>query len=165
MERDKKGRFIKGSNGDVFEGYGKWYDKFGYPSIFISGKNVMLHVYVWERHNGERPKGMHIHHIDGNKANYEISNLMLVTPSDHQKIHAGWVSDDNGDWVKKPCKRCKDVLDLSLFYQRKGLTPSNVCKVCCGDINKEKIKTDESFREKKKIYLKEYYKKNKDKYR
>jgi len=60
MKRDSKGKFIKGTNGDVFEGYGKWYDKFGYPFIFVDGKNIMLHHYIWERHNGERPKGNQI---------------------------------------------------------------------------------------------------------
>ena len=89
MKRDIKGKFVKGSNGDLFEGYGKWYDKFGYPFIFVDGKNVMLHHYIWERHNGERPKGYHIHHKDGNKGNYDILNLILVSPSDHKKMHAG----------------------------------------------------------------------------
>ena len=157
MERDKKGRFLKGTNGDLFEGYGKWYDKFGYPYIWVDGKNIMVHVFVWERANGERPKGYHIHHIDGNKGNYELSNLVCVSPGDHQKIHHGWVSDSNSNWIKKPCKICKEILELDLFYQRKGLTPSNVCKKCSSDINKEKLKTDLEFREKKKKYLKEYY--------
>jgi hypothetical protein len=164
MERDKKGRFIKGTNGDLFEGYGKWYDKFGYPFIFVDGKNILLHHFIWERYNGERPKGYHIHHIDGNKGNYDISNLQLVTPSDHQKIHAGWECDENGIWIKKPCKTCRQLLTLDLFYQRKGLTPSNNCKVCTGINSKKTRETSEEFREKKRQYLKEYYKKNKSKY-
>jgi hypothetical protein len=163
MKRDLKGRFIKGSNGDTFENYGKWYDKFGYPSIWVDGKNVMLHVFIWERANGERPKGYHIHHIDGNKGNYELSNLICVSPSDHQKIHAGWEKDNNGNWYKKPCKICKDKLTLDKFYQRKGLTPLNVCIECSLSINKQKLITDEIFRNKKKEYLKKYYHENKHK--
>ena len=164
MKRDIKGKFVKGSNGDLFEGYGKWYDKFGYPFIFVDCKNVMLHHYIWERHNGERPKGYHIHHKDGNKGNYDILNLILVSPSDHQKIHAGWVSNEVGQWIKKPCKHCKQLLELNLFYQRKGLTPSNVCISCSRKISKEIRINSEEFREKKKLYLKEYYQKNKKKY-
>jgi len=164
MKRDIKGRFIKGSNGDTFEGYGKWYDKFGYPSIWVDNKNVMLHVFIWERANGERPLGYHIHHIDGNKSNYELSNLICLSPSDHQKIHAGWKQDEKGNWISKPCKVCKENLKLDLFYQRKGLTPTNMCIKCYSDYYKNKIITDSDFREKKREYLKKYYQKNKNKY-
>jgi hypothetical protein len=161
MERNKKGQFIKGSNGDTFEGFGKWYDKFGYPSIWIDNKSVMVHVFVWERANGERPKGFHIHHIDGNKSNYELNNLLCVSPSDHQKIHAGWVRNDKGEWYKKPCKDCKELLPIDRFYQRKGLTPSNRC-IQCSKIYSKTLRTPE-FIEKKKTYLKEYYARNKKK--
>ena len=159
MKRNKRGQFIKGSNGDTFEGYGKWYDKMGYPSIWVDGKNVQLHVFVWERANGERPKGYHIHHVDENKANYNIDNLLCVSPSDHQKIHAGWKRNKKGDWHLKPCKDCKKLLTLDSFYQRKGLTPSNRCKPC-SSLYYKSIRTLE-FIEKKKQYLKEYYAKNK----
>jgi hypothetical protein len=162
MKRDIKGRFIKGSNGDLFEGYGKWYDKFGYPYIFVDGKNVMLHHYIWERYNRERPKGFHIHHIDGDKKNYNIENLLCVSPGDHQKIHANWKKNAKGDWAFKPCKDCKKILPLDNFYPRKGLTPSNRCKPC-SSLHYKALRTPE-FIARRKQYLKEYYKKNKEKY-
>lgn len=161
MKRDKRGRFIRGTNGDTFEGYGKWYDKMGYPYIFIDNKNIAIHVYVWERANGERPPGYHIHHIDGDKSNYKLENLICVSPTEHQRIHANWIKDENGNWSKKPCKNCKELLDLNLFYQRAGLTPSNICIKCSSDINKNRLKNDVEFREKKRLYLREYYNKNK----
>lgn len=159
MKRDSKGRFIKGSNGDTFEGFGKWYDKKGYPSIWINGKSIQLHVFVWERANGERPKGYHIHHKDEDKGNYNLDNLICVSPSEHQKIHAGWKKNPQGDWYLKPCKDCKKLLPLDNFYQRKGLTPSNRCKPC-SSIYFKSLRTPE-FIKKKKQYLKEYYARNK----
>ena len=42
---------------------------------------------VWEDYHGKIPKGMHIHHIDGDNSNSKISNLMLVTPEQHYEIH------------------------------------------------------------------------------
>jgi len=33
------------------------------------------------------PKGYIIHHIDGNKTNNAISNLMLMTPEEHTRHH------------------------------------------------------------------------------
>jgi len=41
---------------------------------------------------GEIPKGFEIHHIDGDKDNNNISNLEILSASEHQKKH--W---DQGD--------------------------------------------------------------------
>jgi hypothetical protein len=63
--------------------------KRGYLQIYIpqvGWKN--MHHYVWEDlHKRARPKGMHIHHIDNDRDNNDISNLQMVTPSEHAKIH------------------------------------------------------------------------------
>lgn len=47
-----------------------------------------LHRVVWQYHNGEIPKGFHIHHKDGNPANNQIENLALLKPFDHLSAHA-----------------------------------------------------------------------------
>lgn len=49
---------------------------------FVRG-NRMLHRYIWEKFNGKIPKGCHIHHIDGNCSNNDISNLKCVTIKQH----------------------------------------------------------------------------------
>jgi len=46
-----------------------------------------LYNKVWREHYGAKPKGMHIHHIDNNPYNNDITNLQLVTPKEHGKIH------------------------------------------------------------------------------
>lgn len=33
------------------------------------------------------PKGMVIHHVDGNRDNNDISNLVMITKKEHAKIH------------------------------------------------------------------------------
>lgn len=162
MKRNRKGQFIKGSNGFTFEGFGVWYDAKGYPNIWINNKNIKIHIFVWERKNGEKPKGFDIHHEDFNKANFEISNLKLLSYSDHKKTHAGWVKDKKGEWTLKPCKTCGEKLSLDSFYQRKGLTPSNHCIPCSSKNHKKKLIESSDYREKKRLYLKEYYKNNKE---
>lgn len=50
-------------------------------------KVMMLHRMVFINHYGEIKKGYHIHHIDGNKDNNEIENLICLSASDHEKLH------------------------------------------------------------------------------
>jgi len=161
MKRNSKGQFIKGTAGNTYDGFGIWYDKKGYPIIWINNKSIKLHVYIWEKENGEKPKGYDIHHMDEDKGNYNLDNLELLSYSDHKKIHAGWI-EENGKWIAKLCKGCWHVLPLDKFYQRKGLTPLNRC-IKCSSIYFKNRNTKE-YKAKKKIYMKKYYKLNKEKW-
>lgn len=58
-----------------------------YPVIFLNGKNHHVHRLEWEKHHGKPPKGAIIHHIDGNKLNWHISNLQLLSRSEHLNHH------------------------------------------------------------------------------
>lgn len=67
-------------NGDYFRrvlgpGYGKG-----------GAVTVLMHRLVYELFVGEIPKGFHIHHIDGNKQNNRVDNLMAVSPREHAVI-------------------------------------------------------------------------------
>ena len=46
-----------------------------------------MHRDVYEYYNGLPPKGMHVHHIDGDRLNNDIKNLELKSPADHLKAH------------------------------------------------------------------------------
>lgn len=50
---------------------------------------------IYETHYGKIQKGYHIHHIDGNPLNNEISNLKCVSSEEHAKIH----QDDFVKWA------------------------------------------------------------------
>lgn len=51
------------------------------------GKRIRLHRYKWMMEKGEIPEGHHIHHIDGDATNNDISNLQLISPREHVLLH------------------------------------------------------------------------------
>lgn len=54
----------------------------------VSGDKY-LHRQVMERHIGRKlRRGEHVHHLDGNPLNNEISNLQILTHGVHAKIHS-----------------------------------------------------------------------------
>ena len=54
---------------------------------YYQRKGKRLHRVVWEYHNGEIPKGYHIHHKDGDRNNNDISNLELKEAKEHLSEH------------------------------------------------------------------------------
>ena len=60
-----------------------------------------MHIFVWEYYNGPIPKGYEIHHKDLNKANNDISNLVLLTVSEHRKLHASLLTDEQREWRRQ----------------------------------------------------------------
>lgn len=78
----------------VFNGYKYYKQKNGYYQIAETNKRKRLgierrlHRAIWKFYNGEIPKGYHIHHKDENKDNNDISNLELLSASQHIKLHS-----------------------------------------------------------------------------
>lgn len=92
-----------------------------------------LHRYIWNKTNGEIPKGFHIHHIDKDTENNCISNLECINGSEHLKKHMGNLSEET-----------------------KVLMRGRLLKV--NELSKEWHKSEEG-----KKWHKEHYEKNKDK--
>lgn len=53
-------------------------------------RNKLLHIIICEhKYNRKLIKGEHVHHIDGNKLNNNPNNLIILSASEHAKIHTG----------------------------------------------------------------------------
>lgn len=77
-----------------------------HPVAFKDGL-VLVHRMVWYDNNGEIPKGMHIHHINGNKTDNRIENLELHSNSEHNLVHhheGAEVRNQYGVFKVKPMK-------------------------------------------------------------
>lgn len=67
----------------------------------INGKRKRLHVYIWEKENGTVPKGFHVHHVDEDKYNNELNNLMLIEGVEHVKKHSEEYTPERIESAKK----------------------------------------------------------------
>jgi hypothetical protein len=68
-----------------------WLNQKGYACVTINedGKDraFLLHRLVWESENGPVPDGLELHHIDHDKSNWSVGNLMAVDRKTHQAMH------------------------------------------------------------------------------
>ena len=65
------------------------------------GRREYLHIAIWTDANGDIPDGMCIHHINGNRLDNRIENMMLLTKHEHALIHLRERSrDKKGRFVK-----------------------------------------------------------------
>lgn len=55
---------------------------------YFQRKGKRLHRAVWEALNGPIPTGMHVHHVDHDRANNQPENLALVSKTEHLSHHA-----------------------------------------------------------------------------
>jgi hypothetical protein len=53
----------------------------------VTGGTIFLHRQAWIDKHGEIPEGFHIHHIDGNTRNNDVSNLECISPTEHSAKH------------------------------------------------------------------------------
>lgn len=76
-----------------------------YKAVKIEGKKYDVHRLVMEEHLG-RSLGINdiIHHIDGDKRNNDISNLKLMTRSEHSSMHVKEIMNNNGEAQKRTTK-------------------------------------------------------------
>jgi len=63
---------------------------------------IRAHRWVWENINGKIPKNCHIHHIDENKSNNDISNLKCLYYEDHLSLHVNEESRQRArEWINQ----------------------------------------------------------------
>ena len=134
----------------VYNGYRFWFERnWRYAKGHVNGKLKYLHRYVWECNYGEIPKGFEIHHIDGDKRNNDIKNLIMIPSKDHRSLHAKTVterkkqhldnirdltkdwhaSDEGRKWHKEHYEKMKNKLHITRNF---------VCEMCGKDFTSTK---------------------------
>ena len=97
-----------------YDGKRFYEDSKGYwlgQEIGVDGKphRIRLHTYVWEKHNGPVPEGYDIHHIDHDKSNNDIENLVAIPESEHHKLHMAERDKLELTYIMETCARPKAV--------------------------------------------------------
>ena len=66
-------------------------DAWGYVLIKVPNKKYLMRKqsYLWQQANGEIPKGHNVIFLDGNKYNFELDNLALVSDSELGVLNSG----------------------------------------------------------------------------
>ena len=75
-----------------------------------------LHRDVWEFYKGPIPEGMHIHHIDGNTANNDISNLECCTKDAHWDEHRARIAERGRS--EKQIRHLNSIRDKAAEWHR-----------------------------------------------
>jgi hypothetical protein len=70
---------------------------------YIRKGDVRQHRYVMEKHLKRKLEAWeHVHHINHNKTDNRIENLVVLSASEHQHLHPGFVKQG----VDKVCSQC-----------------------------------------------------------
>ena len=88
IEKSKATRFRKGQTAINHKPVG--YERInveGYVEVKVSEPNIfkLKHRVIWEQIHGEIPKGHNVQFRDGNRKNFEINNLYLISRYDQFK--------------------------------------------------------------------------------
>lgn len=86
-------------------------------------KGKLLHRLIYEEVYGPIPKGYAIHHIDGDKTNNNPGNLMLLSKSNHHKLHMK--GESHPFWGKSRVDLAGGI-DFLSAEKNKGKTMSSI---------------------------------------
>jgi hypothetical protein len=63
-------------------------------------RQLLAHRFAYETEHGVVPDGFHVHHKDGNRANNDLSNLLLMSASEHARHHGAERDDEWRAWAR-----------------------------------------------------------------
>lgn len=66
---------------------GGWVHQKGYVEMRVGGRKRLVHIVIWEVHNGPVPDGYEVHHQNHDRADNRIENLVLMEVSAHKAYH------------------------------------------------------------------------------
>jgi hypothetical protein len=109
----------------------------GYYRIKIKGKSYKAHRLIIEEKLGRRLLSTeHIHHINGNKLDNDSKNLLIVSHSEHRKLHRKNFTIGG----KKKCTKCNKLLSVkqNFPFNKREKRWGRWCKICISRYDKKR---------------------------
>ena len=95
-----------------------------YKTVSINGKTIGEHRVVMERHLGRKlSRCEQVHHINGDRFDNRVENLMVVTQAEHDAIHK-WKHPK-----EKVCPVCGNTFAPKPTKRARAVVCSDVCKL------------------------------------
>jgi hypothetical protein len=101
----------------------------GKEEEFIHRKRA-YHIYLENRDKYPLPYSAYeVHHIDFDKTNNKVSNLQILTPTEHDKLHEEHEKQLEAEYKKKGwinCKKCSKIIKP----EEEKVHSGNLCGMC-----------------------------------
>jgi len=129
-EEDKRKRSV--ANTRYWDGKRKpILHKNGYLTLSIRNKKQYVHRMVMEEHLGRKLRSdEQVHHINGDKTDNRIENLILLSSSEHLRMHA--IENGLGTKIQHrndpPNKTKKEVIQRIKELRKGGMTIKAICE-------------------------------------
>ena len=107
---------------------------------------VILHRYLYEKFIGQIPKGFHIHHKDFDKDNNDISNLQLLSNSEHIHLHSSLperIAQNKKTYIDNP-QMFKKAQDIWREHLKEKII--KICTVCGKEYSVSKIRANSVYK-------------------
>lgn len=127
--RGKKNRILKYS-----------INKFGYPRFSLTKdgktKGITAHKIVTTSFLGDRPSGTQVRHLDGNKLNFKLCNLLYGTAKQNADDRDRHKTTAVGEKIGSVKLSTEDVLNIKKLYHKRGdmVRLSKMYNVSCANI-------------------------------
>ena len=115
--------YIIYKDGTIFDSDGhkvKYYESAGYYKVALYNDNTMqkvqglaVHRLVAKTFLEATIENMHVHHIDQNKLNNSVKNLLILTLSEHTIIHKELRIDETFSKIVSLCRKAFKTCDVS----------------------------------------------------
>lgn len=144
----KHGHFFKNKTGGIFP-YGKKYKRIYKPDHLFASSNgsVIYHRYLLEQYYSKKfgipifiLPYLHVHHIDGNTHNNEISNLELIDIRTHQKIHRTGYKTDRSKTFCLSCKSKETYINKKNIEVWHKYNDGSLCDKCYSRLKRKEKK-------------------------
>lgn len=124
---------------DTYSGY--FYVEAPWHELATPCGRMFLHRYLMAQKIGRKLEtSEHVHHIDGDRGNNDVSNLELLSNSEHKKKH---LLEKYGDGAGRSCVNCeqcgKDISRTNSSLEKSAKKQSKLfCSISCrADFNRK----------------------------